>query len=458
MKNFKKVALAATCTAMLGGLGGAVTTAQAANWLMLQGTERASAAPRAKVWGFIQAQYQKDYSDACSVAFCNGEYIPPMLVGPNLESQEGFNINRARIGLRGQGLPLDAKVNYFLMAALGNNAITEASDSFVKMTDASITLNHLPGARVRVGLFKTPGAEEHLQAIHVFDYVNFTEVTNQLLLERYADKDGANNQNLYGAGRGGLIGQEQNAYKHSVSAFRDTGIQVFDTFKSGSWEHTYAVMIGNGSGLNVGENDSNMDTYLYWSSEAVYGGKGPRREGLKLFAWQQDGKRLLDRTNDSTFNPVEYDRTRSGFGVKYLKKPWRVSAEVMSGEGMIFVGPDKPSYDQNGGNAFPGDGTNGKASGYYVDAGWYVPGTKWQVDLRYDVYNRLEDDILESKWETWTVGAQYHFNLKTRMTFNYAMRDVNSITRPESSPGGPNPNNFMRKIGDRLSLQLTHIF
>ncbi len=36
------------------------STVQAANWLMLQGTEPAGAAARAKVWGFIQAQYQKD--------------------------------------------------------------------------------------------------------------------------------------------------------------------------------------------------------------------------------------------------------------------------------------------------------------------------------------------------------------------------------------------------------------
>ena len=38
------------------------TTAQSANWLMLQGTEAAKQgqAPRAHVWGFIQAQYQHD--------------------------------------------------------------------------------------------------------------------------------------------------------------------------------------------------------------------------------------------------------------------------------------------------------------------------------------------------------------------------------------------------------------
>lgn len=36
-----------------------------------------------------------------------------------------------------------------------------------ELTDASITLNHIDGARVRVGLFKTPGSEESFKAIPV---------------------------------------------------------------------------------------------------------------------------------------------------------------------------------------------------------------------------------------------------------------------------------------------------
>ena len=60
------------------------STVQAANWLMLQGTEPAGAAARAKVWGFIQAQYQYDTSDPSSIT---NAYIPPMLIGPNLDSQ-----------------------------------------------------------------------------------------------------------------------------------------------------------------------------------------------------------------------------------------------------------------------------------------------------------------------------------------------------------------------------------
>jgi len=465
------------------------TDASAANWLMLQGTEPASAAERMKMWGFIQAQYQKDYSKPCASAPCADQFIPPKLIGPNLESQEQFNVNRARIGARGTGFPLDSKVNYFILAEFGNNAITEGSNSFAKMTDASITLNHIPGARVRVGLFKTPGAEEHLQAIHVFDYIEFTQVTNQMLLERIpghrnectlTDVTGTDtddpadgnintitnnyrceNQNLFPPGQGGVIGAEQNGFANGVSAFRDVGIQIFDAFTTGAWEHSYAVMYGNGNGMNLGDNDDNKDLYLYLSTEWVMGGNGPRREGLKIFAWNQDGKRTYDLTSDNVFNPETYDRKRQGFGAKYLKKPFRVTAEYMKGEGLIFVGPDKPSFDQNGGTAANGgDGIKGKASGYYLDLGWYIPKTNWELDLRYDVYNRLEDDkgntagSLESEWLTTTVGAQYHFNKKTRFTLNYTTRDVKTPDLPSTAP----PNKNMNTIENRLGLQLTHIF
>ena len=274
MMNFKKVALTATCTALLGG---AMTTANAANWLMLQGTEPADAAPRAKVWGFIQAKYE----DNSSTPNAGGGYVPPKLVGPALTSQSTFAINRARIGVRGQGMPLDGKVNYFLLAEFGNNAITQPGDNFVKVTDASITLNHLPGARVRVGLFKTPGSEEVYQGIMIFDYINFTNFANQQLIER-----SPNDQYTGNVGPQTLpIGTSLNTFTKSVSAARDTGVQVFDTFKSGSWEHSYSVMIGNGNGLNMNDNDDNKDTYLYWSSENITSGKGPRRLGTKYYAW-----------------------------------------------------------------------------------------------------------------------------------------------------------------------------
>lgn len=452
MNNNKKL-LAKTIGATLLTLA---SSTQAANWLMLQGTEPEGQSARAKLWGFVQVQYQKDNSDANPA---NNAYIPPKLIGPNLSSQEQFNVNRARIGVRGTGLPLDTKVNYFLLAEFGNNGITAPGDRNVRVTDASITLNHIPGARVRAGLFKTPGSEEGLQAIHVFDYINFTTVTNQMLLERHPNSTYTENNKptklpaTSGAG----------AFEKSVGAFRDTGVQIFDTFKMDKWEHSYAVMFGNGNGLNFGNADGNSDTHLYLSTEYVFGGKGGRREGLKMFVWDQSGKRLLDNTNDATHNPTEFDRDRSGAGIKFLKKPWRVSAEYMEGDGMIFVGPDKPTFDVND-NLHPsgdptinppgGVGATGEASGYYLEGGWYIPGTKWEIDARYDVYNRLEGDTFEFEFKTVTLGAQYHINKKTRINMEIADRSAEAINF--GSGLGPNAN--LDGVDKRYAVQLTHIF
>jgi len=418
---------------MIAGLAGCLMTqtAYSANWLMLQGTETAKQgeAPRAHLWGFIQAQYQYDNSDPNTA----GGYIPPKLIGPNLDDQSAFNVNRARIGVRGTGFPLDAKVNYFILTEFGNNGITYGDDG-KHLTDASITLNHIPGARIRMGQFKYPGAEEGLQAIHVFDYINFTSVTNQMLLERFPTATDANQAPTP------TPNADMNQYSQSVGAFRDVGVQVFDTFKASSWEHSYAIMVGNGNGINRGDNDGNKDIYLYWSSENVFGGKGGRREGWKLFAWYQDGK----RTNAA--DPTqEQDRTRAGVGTKYLKKPFRVTAEYMDGEGMIFQGQHRPEHMFN----------NEKADGGYIEGGWYIGKTNFEIDLRYDTYTRGENHPTsaandESTADTVTLGGQYHFNKKTRLNLEYASRDFKSDTAIVNAQ--------QTGVDGRFAIQVTHIF
>lgn len=446
--------LRAACILALTGLAG---TAQAANWLMLQGTEPEGSSDRANVWGFIQMDYQKDMSSANPGpgTGCPGAgtdcYVPPKLLGPDLDSQAGFNVSRARIGVRGTGFPLDSKTNYFLMAELGNNGITSGGGAFAKLTDASISLNHIPGARVRAGLFKYPGAEEGLQAIHVFDYINFTEVSNGLLLERFPNR--AYTANIAAQTKAQLQGGASlNGFTAPVGAFRDVGVQVFDAFDVGKdWEVSYAAMLGNGSGIEFSDYDDARDTYLYFSAEKKYGGKGPKAEGLKFFAWGQWGSRLLDNTNDATANLVKYDRDRAGLGVKYMKKPYRFTAEYVTADGMIWVGPDKPSFTFATTN-----GADAKAKGWYVEGGWYIPKTKWELDLRYDTMTRLEGRADEHQFDKVTLGAQYHFNPKTRLTVNYEIRNFECT----GSAGAPctNVNGNLDGVGDKVGVQLTAIF
>lgn len=222
-------------------------------------------------------------------------------------------MNRARIGVRGTGMPLDSKVNYFFLAEFGQNGITSENDGAAKMTDASITLNHIKGARVRMGLFKTPMAEEIYQGIALFDYINFTIGTNHLLNERFANTDlKATPLNPQNPQKTGIA---PNGFDRGVGAARDVGIQIFDTFKMDNWEHSYSVMYGNGNGLNYTDNDDNKDLYLYLSSEKVTGGKGPRTQGMKFFVWSIKGKRTVDNDGEEgVIDNKEFDRDRSALG------------------------------------------------------------------------------------------------------------------------------------------------
>jgi len=422
-----------------------------ANWLQLQGTEPEGAEQLAKVWGFVQVQYQDDNSDPNA----GGGYIPPKLIAPDWDSQSAFNVNRARIGVRGVAMPLDQKINYFLLLEMGNNAITEPGNSFAKMTDASATFNHFKGARIRAGLFKYPGSEEGLQAIHVFDYINFTWVTGQMMLERFPNRNYTSNI----APQPIPPGTPLNGYERSVGAFRDVGVQVFDWFNIGKgWELSYAVMIGNGNGLNFSDNDNNKDLYFYGAAEKVFAGAGPRRQGLKIFAWSQNGTRTADLSNDGLYNPEEYDRDRWGIGAKYLRKGIRVTAEYMSGKGMIWQAPHNPSFGIGPGQGNPnspaGNGAYAKGKGYYVEGGYRFPGTKWELDLRYDRYNRLDGNRFEIDFKRTTAGVQYFFNPRVRLAFNYEFRSANA---PEFGAGaGPNAN--VDGIDDRIGVQLTAIW
>ena len=453
MNYIKRSIIAMACA---GAMITTVNTAQAANWLMLQGTEPAGTAARANVWGFVQLDYQADTSEPNAT----GGYIPPKLLGPDLNTQHAFNVSRARIGVRGAALPLDDKVNYFILLEGGNNGITSIDGSSVKFTDASITLNHVPGVRVRGGLFKYPGAEEGLQAIHVFDYVNFTEVSNQLLLERFPNRvhPGTNPAPCDPTVTPAC---NLNRFDSPVGAFRDVGVQLFDAFKFGNLELSYAAMVGNGNGLNFSDNNEKLDTYLYLSTEWLFGGgQGPFREGLKFFVWTQNGERLFDGNADGTYE--SYDRDRAGLGVKYLKKPWRFTAEYMKGEGMIWNGPDKPTWALvPAGDVSPAHASNGllaEGTGWYAEGGIYIPGTNFQVDLRYDYYARLDGSQYQLDWKAWTLGLQYHFNKKTRLTMNFTTREVEAVNFNTDGTGAGNPNANLRGIEDRYALQLTTIF
>ncbi|MDH3561468.1 MAG: OprO/OprP family phosphate-selective porin [Gammaproteobacteria bacterium] len=477
MRNnaFKRATLAIVCAG--GMLAGATT--HAADWLSLQGTEPEGAAERARIWGFVQPEFVSTDGSTLAAGPWAGQEAIFNSIGPDLETNEQFNIRRARLGVRGTGFPLDSNVNYFLLAEFGNNGVTRPGGGSVKVTDASVTLNHLKKfTRVRVGQFKTPGSEDGLQAIHVHNYNNFSIVADQLLLERFLDADGAaacraadldvdpavdpdagNKLAYLGLCQGG------NQLNGSVGAYRDIGVQLFNTFtlKDGPgkypWEVSYAFMVGNGNGIARGDNDDHRDLYAYLSAGQVFGGKGPRRQDWKLYGWYHDGKRhIFDTTGTpDTWGSKRFDRDRWGIGGTLRWQKYRLYGEYIEADGMIFNASDGaavPGSISNDGSQVSGFNmlTDNKADGWYLDFGYKVL-PNLELDVRYDELNRGTEGAASilREFERWTVGAQYFFNKKSRITLNYEFRDT-------TAPGAAGADRIVAGTDDLFSAQLLVIF
>jgi hypothetical protein len=366
-------------------------------------------------------------------------------IGPDLDDNEELQVTYARLGVRGR--LADGRFNYFLSPLAGKNGLSENGSPHIKFTDVSATLNLVPGARIRIGQFKQPGSEEGLQPAVLRDYVNLSNVGNQIVNERFFDSDGTPTD-------------DANELDEPVSGFRDTGIQVFDAFNLNQWEHTYALMAGTGSGLAL-YNDfgsGRPDWYLYWSSELVFGGKGPRRQGLKLAGWYQNGEREI---KTGAAQKIEtFDRTRYGLGATYRRGPWRLAAEWVGADGMILNGTDavavpgsistNPAGLTASFNVLPEE----EADGWYLDAG-YTFFEKLEARARYDRLNRgTENAANERQFDTVTVGATYRFNQHYRLLMDYQFRDV----KAPRLAGKALPNQILKDVDDLFSIRFLASF
>ena len=475
----KKVALALACA---GGMA-ATMQVEAANWLMLQGTERNAAAGRAKVWGFMQPTYIQTGGNSLPTGnpFSDSEDPQFEVIAPNLSNSKTFQLMRARVGVRGTGMPIDPKVNYFIMWEGGNNGITGtgSGNGALKLMDASITLNHVKGMRVRLGQMKTPMGEELYQGIPTFHYINMTNLANQQMIERPFWTDGRTACNTGAATalyQRYCNGDASTQFRSGSVGVRDLGIQLFDSFNTGGWETSYAFLYGTG-GTNMDNRDDKFDKTFYLSTEKVFKGKGPRRDGMKFYVWQKKGKRAIYdsailNTAGSTQKDaeVEFDRNLQGLGMTYQRGKYRLWAELTTVDGMLFNGST--------GGAVPGALHNnglvvsqfltapeGKGDGGYIDFGYKVM-PNLELMVRYDWYNRLTNDgdddgfggtITEANqrdYKTITYGAEYFFNKKSKLLVNY---EVRSFESPHED-GSAMANLVADEMSNRFSAQVTHIF
>jgi hypothetical protein len=416
-----------------------IPVAFGANWIMLQGTEPPKA-PAYRPFGFLGIEYQQTKGSHLPASPWKGQPLVLNQIGPQLERSNELQVSYARLGLRGR--VLDGKLNYWISPLAGYNGISHNGGPNVKFTDVSATLNLIPHARIRIGQFKYPGSEEGLQPAVLRDYLNPTNVSKQITNERYFDSDGTPKD-------------DDNVFDGPLSGWRDTGIQVFDAFRTGDWEHTYALMAGTGTGLAIynGFGNSRPDWYLYWSSVLIFGGKGPSLEGLKVTGWYQDGEREIraGKSQDEEY----FDRRRYGLGATLRHGPWRAAGEWIKADGMVMNGTDGvavPGSVSNNGkiissfNVLP----DNEADGWYLDAGYTLFG-KWEIRARYDRLNRGTDSSeTERRFETVTLGTTYRFNKHVRVLADYEFRDV---TAP-SLPGSATPNLILSEVDNLFGVRV----
>lgn len=443
----------------------------ATNWYEVYQTEPIGA-PAYTLWGFIQPQFVHNTGGAVyglggapQAKTYNGQVPVFNMVGPDLTSKDQGQFFRARPGVRG-ALANDM-VDYFLLAEVGNNGITKNGfyngayneRSFV-MSDATVTLNYIPGARIRLGLGRLPLGEEAMLGEPALDYTTFTNVTDGLLNERFLMPMVTSPMApATGIAMNGKASQGA-ALTGSVGAFRDVGAQVFDWFRQGKMEYAYALMVSQADGVNfdTSNNPGNHDVTGRLQASYVFGGSGPRRQDVTAFIWHQDGKRY--------FNGVNYDRMREGLGAKYWDGTFRVGGEYIQGTGMIYMGPN-PAFNQVLGGFVPTQlmamESSNKANGYYLDTAWRFA-EKLEADLRYDTYDRLSNSAPdERKLKTWTVGGQYFYSKAMRFILNYSYRTA-SVVNPGTATGAQaaqallNAADALDATGNVFSVQMTYMF
>ncbi len=461
----KKTILAAAMVAAFGHAPASFAT----NWFQLQNNEQPGAAPYT-LWGFIQPQYTKVESSAvhgitapAGLVPYNGQTYLGNMVGPDLTHTDQLQIFRARPGVRGVIPGTDEKINYFALAELGNNGLTR--EKHAVFTDASVTFNYIPGARIKAGLGRLPLGEEAMQGVQIMDYINFTSVTDQLLNERFVTPYTNTSRN-----HSPVLGVQfkQSKLTGAVAGYRDTGVEVYDWFTRDKMEYAYAVMVSNGNGIRFSDNNGNKDVTARLQAAYVFGGSGPKREDVMAYIWHQEGKR--------TYSGTDYSRVREGVGAKYLRNGLRVGGEYIRAKGMIYIA-QTPQFNDLGGttsatSAFePVDlmavESFNKADGYYLEAGWrFSP--QWEVDLRYDVLNKMTNSAFDERQSTtWTLGGQYFYNPKLRFALNYEIRTVKVPHMDAKGTTGTQAqwttqlNDFktiLDTTGNRLSAQMTYIF
>lgn len=495
--NRKRIAAAFVAAGLSSG-----GVSHATNWVMAYGTEPATSTHR--LLGAVQLTYENNFD--CTepdnlqggAKVNNGGVVNNCRQGPELTDDEsGLALQNLMLGARGNLIP--GRINYFVAVNAGQNSANyhpykTERDYLASLVGASASFHYIPGVRVRAGLQQKPGPEEIYQGLEATDYVFLTDFVQRVQIERFIDGNAKGTVAIPGQGYGyqgklvnpttasgvGPITGNVSRWGYDVDVGRDWGVQFFDAFKRDKWTHTYSVMFANGNGIHRGDNNSEKDLNLYLSSEYdLPGGKGPLKHGLKLYGYHQQGVRnfVIDAAGTQS---EDFDRIRYGIGAKAIghlfgedRGKHRLGFELMFAKGMINYTPTANMADAAYGGLVQFAAEEGnKAKGITLDYGYYL-NKRWQFDVRYSRDNLLyETDDSTPYWTSGderaltytTLGVNYYFAPKTRLTFNYEFRKAEAPNPALNLNGTVNPsatinaNEITGSVGDRVGLRLTHSF
>ncbi len=486
---------------MLLGLmaGNLLNVAHSANWIMIQGTEPPKVKHR--FFGAVALTYANNLgcdrleglaapngtptgNTNAGPGLNNGYFVNNCRVGPELRNRrDGVNLDALVMGARGNIVP--SRINYLMAANFGQNAATYKPlktdrERMGTLTDASVTFSYIPGVRVRAGLFQKPGPEELTESLQAKDFIFPTDFVRRDQIERFIEGNAKGTNPIAGQGYVDNV----STYGYDTDVGRDWGVQLFDSFKTGKWTHTYAAMLGNGNGIHQTDNNSEQDLNLFFSSEYdLPGGKGPHKNGVKLYAYHQKGVRnfIVDAAGTPS---ADFDRIRYGFGVQALGRFFgedghkhRFGMELMYAEGMVLQAATTSCTDcPYGGLIQIAAEKENKARGLTMEYGFYL-NKKWQFDVRYARNDLLYETVNNSYWsasderviEELALGFNYHISPKTRVTVNYVFRDneapnpavpANSTAAQINNAGvkTSNANIATGSVGDVLGVRLVHFF
>lgn len=416
-RNRARIA-ASLVMAALAGLG--ARDAAAADWALLTGSEDGTDHKPLRPFAFTQLAVEavegRRVLGLTSPQLARYEGARPTFntVGDG-DASWGASIRRLRLGLRGTVPESANRVTYFTTVELGHGGMTRLQP--VALADAAVSVRLVPGARLRLGQFKLPLAEEVAESNpQAADFIHFTNVSQRLLAE--ADvTDGTLSSGYYG--------------------FRDLGAEVFDGLRFGKVALSYRLMLSNGR-MGAMDRDTAKDVSGRVGGAYVFRGADtdPHRHELAWFAWAHTGSREIDGARVA--------RRRSGVGAQLELERVRARVEVMQGQGALLLGP-QPSFDGAPLSVAP----FGSAVGGYGQLN-VEPIRRVVVGVRYEELHTFgERPADERVLRVLTPSVELRFSRKLRFLTSYDARFL------DAPSGSEDAKLIARSMGDRIAAQLT---